>query len=232
MSFHNGKILDGESLSPKDNSYFSELGDNLASLMVSDVLTPASLNKLNNRQIYKSFSDFDIPKIVREAPSNADYDLAWKRLHSAYVRMDSRDIMYMLLHNKVPTPERLFRIGMKNDPYCLHCQQALVCDIEHLLCCCVRTEAAWELIRGLLIKMRGSRGMNLANFELLNLLFPVDEFEWEMVWLLTNFIRFSWDILNAGGSMVKSERLFEDLCNKFMEDKFKLVIPGLCRIFN
>ena len=138
-----GNITTGmglQSPSTKDNSYFVELGDNLASLMVSDVLTPESLNKLNNRQIYKSFSDFDIPKIVREAPSNADYDLAWKRLHSPYVRMDSRDIMYMLLHNKVPTPERLIRIGMKNDPYCLHCQKALVCDIEHLFCCCVRTE--------------------------------------------------------------------------------------------
>ena len=80
--------------------------------------------------------------------------------------------------------------------------------------------------------MRGSHGMILANFKLLNLLFTVDEFEWEMVWLLTNFIRFSWDILNTGGSMVKSEKLLENLCNKFKEDKFKLVIPGLCRIFN
>ena len=49
--------------------------------------------------------------------------------------------IYLLLHNKLPVAERLFRIGFKNDPYCLNCPQAVKADVEHFLCQCERSKA-------------------------------------------------------------------------------------------
>ena len=58
---------------PSDNPYFSELGDGLASIMISDFLTADSLKNLTNKQIYSHLAEFPVPKIVREAPRDRKY---------------------------------------------------------------------------------------------------------------------------------------------------------------
>ena len=53
----------------------------------------------------------------------------------------------MLIHNKLLVLERLFRIEVKQDPYCLHCAGAEVADIEHFFSACVRTRQCWSWVR-------------------------------------------------------------------------------------
>ena len=86
--------------------------------------------------IYKEFSSFPTPKIANG--SAVDYKLVWKKLQSPKIIYEARDVMFLLLHNKLPGPERLFRIGVRLDPYCLHCPGAEVADLEHFFCSCVR----------------------------------------------------------------------------------------------
>ena len=64
--------------------------------------------------IYCDFASFPSPKIVRE--SDLDYGPVWKRLHSHVVDAGARDVLFLLLHDKLPVPERMFRIGFKH-PY-------------------------------------------------------------------------------------------------------------------
>ena len=59
-----------------------------------------------------------------------DYKLVWRRLHSVAVNPGGGDVLFLLVHNKLPVPERLFRIGVRNDPYCLHCPGAEMADID------------------------------------------------------------------------------------------------------
>ena len=40
-------------------------------------------------------------------------------IHSTVVDIKARDVMFLLLHNKLPVKERLLRIRLKPDPYCL-----------------------------------------------------------------------------------------------------------------
>ena len=46
--------------------------------------------------------------------NNRDYSTAWRRLHSPVVDCKARDVLFLLLHNKLPVDERLFRIGLRH----------------------------------------------------------------------------------------------------------------------
>ena len=82
-----------------------------------------------------------------EDGSAVDYKLVWKRLDNPGIDSDVRNVMFLLIHNKLPVTERLFRIGVKVDPYCSHCPGAEVDDVEHFVCYCVRTRQCWSWIR-------------------------------------------------------------------------------------
>ena len=112
---------------------------------------------------------FATSKEVREAV--VDDKLVWKRLQSGAVNPDGRDVLFLLIHNKLPVPERLFRIGVRNDPYCLQCPGAEVADIEHFFCSCKRTGEAWSWMR---LKILGlsNQGLLSSNWELLNFFLP------------------------------------------------------------
>ena len=96
--------------------YFAHLGDCLTGLMISEHLSSSTLTTLTNKMIYNDLASFPIPKIAREAV--VDYGVVWKRLHIHVVDTDARDIFFLLIHNKLPVQERLFRNGLAVDPYC------------------------------------------------------------------------------------------------------------------
>ena len=74
--------------------------------------------------IYNEFASFLLPKIVREAV--VDYKPVWKRLHCQVVDACAKDILFLLIQNKMPVPERLFRIWFRKDPYCQYCEVAVL----------------------------------------------------------------------------------------------------------
>ena len=93
------------------------------------------MKTLSNKIVYMEMtSSFPPPKVVFD--SNRDYSVVWRRLHNPVVDSKAKDVMFLLLHNKLPVKERLFRIGLKNDPYCLKCDGAEINDIVHFFCSC------------------------------------------------------------------------------------------------
>ena len=74
------------------------------------------------------------------------------------VDAEARDILFLLVHNKLPVPERLFRVGLRQDPYCQHCVRAEIADLEHFFCSCEKTRQAWAWVR---IKIMGLCGQGL-----------------------------------------------------------------------
>jgi hypothetical protein len=196
--------------------YFSKLGDCLAVLMISELLSASTLPTLTNRMIYRDLASFATPKVVNE--SVLDYKLVWKRLQSPVVNPEARDVLFLLIHNKLPVLERLFRIGVKQDPYCLHCAGAEVADIEHFFSSCVRTRQCWSWVR---LKIMGlcDRGLLSSNWELLNLILPSTQFEQEIVWLISNYVRYVWTTCYVGDSDVKLDKFFGFMTFKYKMDK-------------
>ena len=183
--------------------YFANLGDCLSSLMISELLTASSLPKLTNRMIYRDLASFAIPKVVREAV--VDYKLVWRRLQSCVLHPEARDVLFLLIHNKLPVPERLFRISVRQDPYCLHCPGAEIADVEHFFCSCRMTSQCWSWVR---LKILGlcDQGLTSSNWELLNLFLPKSQFEKEIVWLMGTYVEYVWSKVFTGDSELKIEK--------------------------
>ena len=145
------------------HDYFDHLGGCLTSLMLSEKLADSSLCSLSNMMIYGALSSFPSPKIVRE--SLLDYSSVWKRLFGHVLDARARDTLFLLIHNKLPVTERLFRIGLNQDPYCRFCVGAEVCDVEHFFCSCVKTRQAWSWVRLKILDLCG-QGLQISNWDL------------------------------------------------------------------
>ena len=82
--------------------YFGHIGEIFADMMVSDTLTVESLKTLTNKVVYSEMtSSFPPPKVVRESDRN--YGPVWSRLHGPVVEFKARDVMFLLLQNKLCT---------------------------------------------------------------------------------------------------------------------------------
>ena len=76
-----------------------------------------------------------------ECPGDMDKSLSdvWRRILLPNLTSATREILYLTIHNKLPSRERLFRIGLTNDSYGVSCfdnKGAVTCDREHLFCKC------------------------------------------------------------------------------------------------
>ena len=211
------------------HDYFSHLGDCLTGLMISELLSVSSMASLSNKMIYKELASFPPPKIVRE--SDADYEPVWERMHSPVIHPEARDLLFLLVHNKLPVPERLFRIGLRQDPYCKYCVGAEICDLEHFFCSCVGTRQGWSWLRLRILDLCG-QGM-VSNWELLNLFIPRTNWEQEILWLLSNYVSYVWDSIFIRNSEVRLEQMFGFLTFKYKRDQdFAGVRLGQIRGFN
>ena len=111
------------------------------------------------------------------------YIEVWKRLTMPVHLSVARDVLYILVHNKLPVRERMFRIGLSVDPYCDQCPGGAVCDLEHFFCSCLRVANVWGWVRRSLVSMLGGSSNQCSNWELINFLFPKSGFEDQCVWL-------------------------------------------------
>merc|ERR1712240_279544 len=196
----------------KTHEYFAKLADTMALVMMSETLNASTINNITNKVIYKDLASFPTPKVELEA--NCDYKVIWKRLRCLVIDSEARDILFLLIHNKLPVPERLFRVGVRSDPYCPYCPNAVIADIEHFYCNCERSKLGWAWIR-LKIGKLCQQGSNPLNWELLNLFLPNTQFEREILWLISSYIGYVWKQCYMKNRHVEVEKLFGFLTFKY-----------------
>jgi hypothetical protein len=83
------------------------------------------------------------------------YKNVWERATSSVITASDRDVLYLLIHNKLPLRERMFRIGLAIDPYCEACPSAEICDIQHFFCSCLRVSGVWLEVRATMVRVIG-----------------------------------------------------------------------------
>ena len=193
--------------------YFVKIADCVALAMMSETLTASSVISVTNKKIYKDFSNFPSPKV--EFDSEYDYKLSWKRLQCPVIDSEPRDTMFLLIHNKLPVPERLYRIGTKLDPYCSYCPDAVISDIEHFFSGCDRTKHCWAWIKVKIARLCQQGLQGVSNWELLNFFLPNTQFEQEILWLLSNYVSYVWKQCYVKSRSVKIEKLFGFLSFKY-----------------
>ena len=193
--------------------YFAYVADIVAGMMINDKVTAGTIKNITNRTVYAEMtSSFPPPRVVRE--SNRDYRKAWKRLHSPVVDGRARDVLFLLLHNKLPVKERLFRIGLKHDPYCIKCAGAEVNDVLHYFCVCDAVCNTWSWLKRQVLQL-GHMGASVNDWDLVNLLFPNSSHDSEIVWLVSSYVQYVWEMVQVKKQEVILEKFFGYLTFKY-----------------
>ena len=198
--------------------YYCHLESLVVAGRIDDLITSVNWRALTNKRIYLEYArSFPVPKVQTELGPTFNFSLAWKRINSVVLPSSVRDVSYLLMHNKLPTKERLFRIALSNDPYCVFCPDAIICDTEHFFCNCVRIKHVWRSIRNMIMSMLN---VSVSDWSLIHYFAPRNDYENETVWLIGNFIAKAWKELQGNNvAQLKDERFFGFLKYKFKEDQ-------------
>ena len=108
--------------------YFAAAQELLSYGVAAELVTESNWRRLENKVIYSHFVS-TMPQVSVEQSYGFSFERAWKRLHSDLVEPDDRDNLYLLVHNKLPTPERMERIKVVKDGYCGQCPGSVRADL-------------------------------------------------------------------------------------------------------
>ena len=161
-----------------------------------------------------------------EVDAGISFKLVWRRLESPVLSGSAKDVLFLLIHNKLPVKERLFRIGLSVDPYCLQCPGGMICDIAHYFCSCIGVAHVWGWVRARLVDILGVGSAQCSDWELLNLLFPGSSVENEAVWLVGSYTAWVWkEIFTFGRAWLRAEQFFGFLRFKYKADQLGARVP-------
>ena len=198
--------------------YYKHVAGIFDKMLKSEVVTDGSIRSITNKAVYADMiSTLPPPKVVIEG--NKDYSVVWGRLQNPVVDYRARDVMFLLLHNKLPVQERLFRIRLRADPYCLHCAGAEIGDAVHFFCTCHKTSETWSWVKRQVVTQVGR---DMPDWDVINLFFPKSRHDKEVVWMLTHYVLYVWNCLQVKESDVKLDQFIGYLKFKFKESQIQL----------
>ena len=198
--------------------YFEHVAEIFDDMVTSEVVTDGEISSITNKAVYSDMtSSLPPPKVVMEG--TRDYRVVWGRLHNQVVDFRARDVMFLLLHNKLPVQERLFRIRLRADPYCLYCVGAEIGDAVHFFCTCQKTSETWSWVKRQIIMQVGR---DVPDWDVINLFFPKSRHEREMIWMLTYYMLYVWDCVYVKETDVKLDQFIGYLKFKFKESPIQL----------
>ena len=223
-------LIPDRALSDYSNSfptYYETLAQILMDAKIAETVSHLNWKSITNKIIYKSLED-NFPPCRIEL--DIDYSLAetWQKLLFPCLASSTREILFLTIHNKLPTQERLFRIGLLTDPYCQFClpiNGAVVCDREHLFCECLRVLDTWQSLRNIVMK-RIPTSISVTNLDLITLNLPKIKADGEVAWLIGIFLEETWKFFKGNeGNRLSERKLFGFLKFKFRADQLGARMP-------
>ena len=174
-----------------ESEHFNALADLVTNVRLLNNLDIAMWPGLTNKMVYQSFSEY-FPKTKIERDSDIDMSQVWTRLSSLGFNRVVQETSYLMVHNKLPVQERLFRINLSRDPYC-SCSSAAVQDTSHFFSTCDRTRRYWDWTKEIALSLLGI--INVSDECLLNLKWPKTSKDREICWLIGHYVFIIWDML-------------------------------------
>ena len=208
-----------------DNQHFNALADCLTKSQLQEDFDIAVWKNINNKMIYNSYAkSFVKTKVEREA--SYDMKLVWRRLTLLNYAREVQEVTFLMLHNKLPVQERLYRVHLSKDPYCLLCPNAEFQDICHFFTGCEGIIPYWRWTRELCYSLLGNR--NIEEESLLKFQWPVSSKDRDICWLITHYNFIIWDILyNRKQSVVREKEFFGYMRFKYKEALIKNKVSGI-----
>ena len=200
-------------------NYFMSLADLVAENIVAETVTSNNWRTITNRIIYLNYvKHFPLTKV--EFDYGGSYREVWRKLYCSGLPINEREILFLLIHNKLPIKERLYRCGLSRDPYCDFCMDefgAVTCDIRHYFCSCTRVIETWNDIKAIVTTLISSDDdASLSDIDIISLRFTKCQWDTELVWLLGSFAHEVWQ---NNFVILNKNKFFGFLKFKFKKDQ-------------
>ena len=144
--------------------YYLELKTLLEEVFISGEVDPGSLESVKVKDLYRGFTTtLPLPKVVYKY--GLPWDIVWKSINHSMLDVGERELMFLLVHDILPTRVRLHRLGQADSEECEFEDGNE--DLEHLFTSCKRVQPAWAWLRKTIEKFLPAV-RRLSNFELLN----------------------------------------------------------------
>ena len=210
--------------------YFESLAHLVSDARIAEVISPTNWKNASNKLIYQKHVN-KFPPSKTEVDFGATLTDTWKNINFLFLGTPEHEVAYLLIHNKLQTRERLFRIRMAQDPYCLHCLEiygvAVIEDREHAFCSCLRVLHVWNLIKKIMRNLLHVQILPRADLDYLLLKFS-GSCRQKLTWLITSYVSKIWDLSQREDTgNVKEEQLFGFLRFKYRLNRYIGVIPDL-----
>ena len=171
--------------------YFLHLKELFLQAYALEIINSDNLNAVPCKVIYSDLtSSFPPPKIIYKY-EDLPWNEIWDRLNLPVLTSEIRDLMFMLIHNILPTRDRLARLGRRQDALCS--AEDGNESAEHLFSACTRTQVVWAWARRKIIHLMPQSNIYPSDFELLHLAFEPNTMEKEIVWVISHFCCYVWD---------------------------------------
>ena len=119
-------------------------------------------------------------------------------------------------------PERLFRIGLANDPYCASCLDdgvAAINDYEHFFCTCPKLAVSWTHLKEIVSNLLHS-DEDIQNLDLVSLRFSERTFETKITRIIASYMNEVWKLIHKTKTQhVNKDKLFGFLKYKYKKDQ-------------
>ena len=133
------------------------------------------------------------------------------------------EVLFLLVHNKLPVRERLHRIQQAPDPYCTLCLEqsgAVICDVGHVFCSCLRIEKMWNAVRKLVSTLLCINDDEVCDSNILRLNLSVNNCP-GVIWLMGAYVSAVWKARGSGH--LNEAELFGFLKFKFRSSRLGTV---------
>ena len=112
----------------------------------------------------------------------------------------ARQVVWRSVHNILPTRERSCRLGLRDlngagivNARCDRCNLGVLDDQTHMFTECKLVREAWCWVRRRVLDLLPDDMADLSNTELIMFMFPKENFEDELVWLLGVYMGWVYD---------------------------------------
>ena len=184
--------------------------------------------------IYRRYID-DLPLTKIELDLGFCMKEVWRKLSCSDILDAEREVLYLLIHNKLPTKERIFRINKIQEPYCDFCMEtlgAVISDRYHVFCACLRISETWMEVKAMIANLLPGDNVMNDDLDLITLQFPKGKYDEEIVWVIAAYLSWVWrECVNGGVTALDKRKFFGYLKFKFKRDQTGAKRP-LCLIFS
>ena len=162
-----------------------------------EIIDVEHLSKVPAKQIYEDYTSSFPPPKIESRYADLPWNDIWSRLNHPVLTSPVRDIMFLLIHNCLPTRDRLLRLNMCDNATCPR-QDGLE-NTEHLFTSCTRSQVAWAWMRRKVTSLMPDWVAQFpSDFELLHLVYNAQA-EAEILWMISHYCNYVWDLKTRHG---------------------------------